>query len=120
LPTVAQGVRLLDKMGAESFVVHIQLPGTTSLDPRPDRRQRRIYLDHTRNDRGQAMAAPYGVRPWPGATVSTPLKWSEVRRGLDPSKFTIRTMRQRVDRLGDLWAPVLGTGIDLAKLTARI
>jgi bifunctional non-homologous end joining protein LigD len=42
-----------------------------------------------------------------------------VRRGLDPGKFTIRTIRQRVDRLGDLWAPVLGTGIDLAKLTAE-
>jgi bifunctional non-homologous end joining protein LigD len=47
-------------------LVHLQLPGTTSLDPRPDRRQRRIYLDHTGNARGQAMAAPYGVRPLPG------------------------------------------------------
>lgn len=40
------------------------------------------------------------------------------RRGLDPGRFTIKNVRQRVDHLGDLWAPVLGTGIDLAKLTA--
>jgi hypothetical protein len=76
-------------------------------------------LDTTRNTRGQALAAPYCVRPFPGATVSTPLKWSEVRRGLDPAKFTIRTMRQRLDQLGDLWAPVIGPGVDLAKLTTR-
>jgi hypothetical protein len=43
---------------------------------------RHLGLDDTRNTRGQAMAAPYGVRPWPGATVSTPLKWSEGRKGL--------------------------------------
>jgi DNA primase len=52
---------------------------------------------------------------WAGATVSTPLKWSEVRRGLDPSRLTIRTMPERLAKVGDLWAPVLGPGIDLAK-----
>jgi bifunctional non-homologous end joining protein LigD len=62
----------------------------------------------TRNARGQALAAPYCDRPWPGATVSAPFKWSEVRRTLDPGKFTIKTIRKRVDRLGDLWEPVLG------------
>jgi len=60
-------------------LVHKELPGTTSLDPRPARRQGRIYLDTTRNSRGQAVAVAYSVRPYPGATVSTPLKWSEVQ-----------------------------------------
>jgi bifunctional non-homologous end joining protein LigD len=100
-------------------LVHLQLPGTTSLDPRPARRQGRIYLDHTRNARGQAMAAPYGVRPWPGATVSTPLKWSEVRRGLDPSRFTIKTLPARLEKVGDLWGPNLGPGADLAGCLER-
>jgi len=72
------------------------------------------YLDTTRNARGQAVAVAYSVRPYPGATVSTPLKWSEVRKGLDPSKYTIKTMLKRIDKLGDLWEPVLGPGIDLA------
>src|SRR5713101_2967133 len=49
-------------------LVHRALPGTTTLDPRLERRQGRIYLDTTRNARGQAVAAPYSVRPHAGAT----------------------------------------------------
>ena len=58
------------------------------------------------------MAAPYCARPWPGASVSTPLKWSEVRKGLE---FKIKTVPKRIEKLGDLWEPVIGKGIDLAK-----
>src|SRR5262249_18620022 len=65
-------------------LLHQALPDITSLDPRPGNPYGRIYLDHTRNSRGQACAAPYSARPFPGATVSTPLKWSEVRKGLNP------------------------------------
>lgn len=57
-------------------LIHQQFPDITSLTPA---RQGFIYLDTTRNARGQALAAPYCARPWPGATVSAPLKWSEVR-----------------------------------------
>jgi len=96
-------------------LVNKELPGTTSLDPRPMKRQGRIYLDTTRNARGQAVAVAYSVRPYPGATVSTPLKWSEVRKGLDPSRYTIKTMPKRIEKLGDLWQPVLGKGINLAE-----
>jgi bifunctional non-homologous end joining protein LigD len=71
-------------------LVHQQLPDLTSRTPARAQRQGRIYLDQTRNVRGQSLAAPCCARPWPGATVSTPLKWSEVRSSLDPGKFTIR------------------------------
>jgi bifunctional non-homologous end joining protein LigD len=101
-------------------LVHRQLPATTTLDPRPAQRQGRIYLDTTRNVRGQAVAAPYSVRPHPGATISTPLKWSEVGKGLDRSKFTIKTLPRRIDKLGDLWQNVLGPGIDLAAWLQRL
>jgi len=105
--------------GIVAQLVRQQLPGITSLNPARSQRQGLIYLDCTRNSRGQALAAPYCVRPRPGATVSTPLKWSEVRRGPNPGKFTIKTVRQRVDRLGDLWEAVLGPGINLVKLLAH-
>jgi bifunctional non-homologous end joining protein LigD len=100
--------------------VNNRLPNITTTDPRMDRRKGGIYLDHTRSGRGQAVASAYSVRAWPGATVSTPLKWPEVRRGLDPGKFTIRTTAERIAKVGDLWAPVLGPGIDLAKCLARV
>ena len=103
------------KMLAElvARLVHQKLPALTTLDPRTEQRQGRVYLDTTRNSRGQAVAAPYSARPHPGATVSTPLKWSEVGKRLDASRFTIKTLLRRVDKVGDLWEPVLGSGIDL-------
>jgi bifunctional non-homologous end joining protein LigD len=79
----------------------------------PRQRQQRVYLDWLQNGAGKTLAAPYCVRPVRGARVSTPLKWSEVRRGLDPGKFTIRTVPKRLNKVGDLWRPVLGPGIDL-------
>jgi bifunctional non-homologous end joining protein LigD len=105
---------------ADAQLVHRELPGTTTLDPRTEHRKGGIYLDTTRNARGQAVAAPYSARPHPGATVSTPLKWSEVKKGLDPAKFTIKTMLKRIDRLGDLWKGVLGPGMDLRDWLRRL
>jgi bifunctional non-homologous end joining protein LigD len=101
-------------------LVHGLLPATTSLDPRIANRQGRIYLDQTRNARGQAMAEPYSVRPFPGGTVSTPLKWAEVRKTLGPGKFTIKTMLGRVEKVGDLWARVLGLGVDLVEMVKKL
>jgi bifunctional non-homologous end joining protein LigD len=101
-------------------LLHQRMPTVTTLDARAESRKGRIYLDHTRNSRGQALAAAYSVRPWRGATVSTPLKWSEVRGGLDPAHWTIETMPDRLARVGDLWAPVLGPGIALARCLDRL
>lgn len=94
-------------------IVNRQHPALTSMDPRTEKRKGMIYLDTTRNARGQACAAPYSARPYPGATVSAPLAWSEVNKGLDPAAFTIKTMLARVQKVGDLWQKVMGPGINL-------
>jgi bifunctional non-homologous end joining protein LigD len=96
-------------------LAHAELPETTSLERSPKKRQGKVYLDYLQNRYGQTMAAPYCVRPRPGAPVSTPLAWKEVKKGLDPAKFTIRTIHTRLEKKGDLWEPVLGPGVDLAK-----
>jgi bifunctional non-homologous end joining protein LigD len=101
-------------------VIHERLPGTTSLARQPALRRNKIYLDYLQNRRGQTMAAPYSVRPTVGACVSTPLRWQEVTKKLDPRKFTIETVPARIDKLGDLWEPVLGKGVDLARCLAEI
>lgn len=101
-------------------LVHRALPQTTTLDPRTEQRTGRVYLDTTRNSRGQAVAVAYSARPHSGATVSAPLKWSEVRSTLDPARFTIQTMQKRLAKLGDLWAPVLGPGIELRDCLRRL
>lgn len=51
----------------------------------------------------------------PSAPVSTPLSWNEVRKGLDPNKFTIKTIFKRLEKVGDVWRPVLGKGVDIEK-----
>lgn len=67
-----------------------------------------IYVDHMQNARGKSVAAPYSVRPKPGATVSAPLEWREVeRKKVKTSDFNIRNMLRRVERKGDLFAAVL-------------
>ncbi|MDP4196506.1 MAG: DNA ligase, partial [Bacteroidota bacterium] len=75
----------------------------------------KVYLDYLQNRSGQTIAAPYSVRPKPGATVSAPLNWDEVKPGLDPMKFNIKTMPERIEKLGDIFKGVLGTEINLIK-----
>ncbi|MBA3665738.1 MAG: DNA ligase D [Bacteroidetes bacterium] len=74
-----------------------------------------IYLDHLQNRRGQTISCVYSLRPKAGATVSMPLKWSEVKPGLTPQDFTINNALQRIEKNKTLFLSVLGKGIDLQK-----
>jgi bifunctional non-homologous end joining protein LigD len=63
------------------------------------KRGTKVYLDYLQNRHGQTIVAPFSVRPLPGATVSMPLLWDEVRDGLDPRAFTIRNAVERIASL---------------------
>ncbi|HKX72815.1 MAG TPA: DNA ligase D [Candidatus Saccharimonadales bacterium] len=100
--------------------VNQRQPKITSVERMPDKRRNKIYLDFLQNREGQTLAAPYSVRPTPDASVSAPLHWHEVTPALKPSDFTIKNMPARIKKYGDLWKPVMGKGIDLAKTLKKI
>lgn len=92
-----------------------QLPNTTTTERSLDKRQGRIYLDYLQNKRGQTLASVYSLRPKPGATISTPLHWKEVKQGLHPSQFNIFNIGARLEKTGDLFTGVLKEKINLNK-----
>ena len=71
-------------------------------------RHGRILIDTARNNPGATFAAPYSLRPKPGAPVSAPCTWEEIERGkISPQSITVRSMPDRLEKLGDLWADLL-------------
>ena len=65
----------------------------------------KILIDTGRNELGATYAAPYAVRPKRGAPVSAPCTWDEVESGdAGPQSFKLRTMLERLDAVGELWA----------------
>lgn len=111
-------VKILAELIAKE--VQSRLPETTSLERSIKKRNHKIYIDYLQNRIGQTLAAPYSVRPKPGATVSTPLEWSEVNSKLHPSQFTIKNVLKRFEKKGDLWAPVLDKGANIKKILKKI
>lgn len=103
-----------------THLVNARLPEITSVERQPSKRKGLIYLDHLQNRRGQTLAAPYSLRPRPGAPVSTPLNWEEVSSSLKPEQFHMKNIQKRVDRVGDLWKGVLGPGIDMQRCLSAL
>ena len=68
-----------------------------------EQRGERIFVDFNQANRDRTMAGAYSPRALPGATVSTPIDWDELD-DVDPARFTVRTIPQRLSEIGDPWA----------------
>jgi bifunctional non-homologous end joining protein LigD len=97
-------------------IVHKEIPEFTSLERTPSKRKGLIYLDFLQNRSIQTIAAPFSLRPKPGAPVSMPLDWAEIKQGLKVSDFNIYNAAGIAKERFELFKPVLGKGIDLAKV----
>ncbi len=78
-------------------------------------KRRGVLIDSNQNGEGKTIASVYSVRPKPGAPVSTPLRWNEVKADLDPAAFTMEAVLARVEKHGDLFAGVLHGKQSLAR-----
>ena len=95
-------------------------PDLVSLVAETGPRKGRLYLDCVQNYAGKSLVLPYSVRAVDGAPVSAPLTWSEVTPALDPQAFSVRTMRARLDAVGDLFRAALGGTYRLEAVLARL
>lgn len=98
-----------------AMLAQSQLPTTTTLERSLSKRRGRIYIDYLQNSRGQTLSSVYSIRPVPGASISTPLEWREVKPGLHPSQFNIHNIEKRLARVGDLFDGVLKKKLNLRK-----
>ena len=101
-------------------IVQAELPRFTSIERATKLRKGKIYLDFLQNRPQATLAAPYSARPKPGATVSAPLMWDEVKKGLKLKDFDIFNMPARLKEVGDLFKPVLGKGINMKKVLKEL
>jgi bifunctional non-homologous end joining protein LigD len=81
----------------------------------------RVYVDCLQNMLGKTLASAYSLRASAYAGVSTPLSWKEVDEGVDRQEFTIATVPARIEKVGDLWAPLrTSKGVDLKRVTREV
>jgi bifunctional non-homologous end joining protein LigD len=94
-------------------------PGLVTTEFRKEKR-RGVLIDANQNGEGRTIASVYSVRPRAGAPVSTPLRWDEVTPDLDPRAFTMEVALGRLERHGDLYAPVLSLDQSLKAALRRL
>ena len=96
------------------------LPKFTSIERPTAKRKGKIYIDFLQNRNQATLAAPYSLRPKPGATVSMPLHWEEVKKGLKMKDFTIENALARVRENGDIFKGVLGKGANIKQALKKM
>jgi bifunctional non-homologous end joining protein LigD len=101
-------------------LVEAELPSFTSIERIVKNRRGKMYLDFLQNRPQATLATAYSLRPKPGATVSMPLHWEEVKKGLKMQDFNIHNAIERIKTEGDLFKPVLGKGINMKAAITKL
>lgn len=101
-------------------LVQAEIPDFTSIERQISDRGGKMYIDFLQNRPQATLASAYSLRPKPGATVSMPLHWEEVKKGLKMTDFTIFNALDRLKETGDIFKPVLGKGIDMEKALEKL
>jgi bifunctional non-homologous end joining protein LigD len=100
-----------------STLVSTKHPKAATIERSVKARGSRVYVDYLQNGRGKTLASVYSARSTDFAGVSTPVTWAEIDDGVTPQDFTIRNFADRLEAVGDLWAPLRKSkGADLRRV----
>lgn len=91
--------------------IHVLVKDISTRSESVNQRGDQVYIDANQNDYADTLAAPYAIRPYHEPLVSTPLEWREVKLTLDRYRFNKDMIIKRLEKKGDLFAPVLDTAI---------
>ncbi len=111
------------KKFAQLLCMYVQeiLPNFTTMECNLKKRgNKHIYLDYLQNRSGQTIASVYSLRPKKDATVSMPLLWKEVKKGLTPQQFTIFNALKRIEKMPDVFKGVLGPGVNISRCINKL
>lgn len=109
-PQVQNFVKVIEKH------IHNQHKDLTSFERSPSKRKGKIYLDYLQNAKGKTMSSVYSLRPRPGAPVSAPVHWDELKKGLTSATFTLQNMPKRLETEGDIWKGIFDQRVDMGKI----
>ncbi|MEO6584183.1 MAG: DNA ligase D, partial [Ferruginibacter sp.] len=93
---------------AIATILHGQIPKYTSIERQTKNRGGKMYIDFLQNRPQATVASVYSLRPKPGAPLSMPLHWDEVKKGIKITDFNIFNAMDRLKEQGDIFKPVLG------------
>jgi bifunctional non-homologous end joining protein LigD len=101
-------------------VLQLRHSDVSTMERRVSERRGRVYIDTGQTGRSRTIVAPYSVRAYPGASVSTPLYWEEVHMALDPRQFTMFTVPARILDKGDPMEGLLAARPDIPNAVSRL
>lgn len=95
-----------------------KFPDKVTMEWNTSKRKGKVFFDYNQNSRGKTIASVYSLRPNPSATVSMPVKWSNLDSIL-PTDFTISNVPQLVVKKADMWSGVLTEKQNINEIIAR-
>jgi bifunctional non-homologous end joining protein LigD len=101
-------------------LLQLRHPDISTMERRVSERRGRVYIDTGQTGRSRTIVAPYSVRAYRGASVSTPLFWEEVHMALDPRQHTMFSVPTRVAERGDPMEGLLAARPDIGRAVARL
>ena len=116
--------RTLDYKAVRSFAETVgkylvgKYPEEITTEWAQEKRRGKVFVDYGQNVRGKTLASVYSPRPGKDAAVSTPLRWEELGK-VYPTDFTLKTVPERLQETGDLWANMLSAKQDLRKIAEK-